>query len=207
MDAYCFKLYNRIGINNLQKALLVTNGLRLLNLKHVLGIVFFGILFYTIFPDLRYLVNTVEIPRLRILILFFVLVFVYSYLSYALIKKNGLENIGSSHYNLSDASIYFLIRITFLLGYEFFFRGVLFFAFLEYNNLFLAISYTTILYVIIHLFDSKKELLGTAPFGIVLCMFTYITGNIWSAFLMHLSLSAVYEISIFYYQTLKTSKS
>lgn len=197
-------VYKRIGISNLQKALLFTNGLRLLNLKHVLGIVFFGILFYTIFPDLRYLVNTVEIPRLPILLLFFVLVFVCSYLSYVIFKKNEFENIGSSQYNLSDAGIYFVIRITFLLCYEFFFRGVLFFTFLENNSLFLAFTYSTLLYVIIHLFDSKKELLGTVPFGIVLCFFTYVTGSIWCAFLLHLTLSAIYEMAVFYCQTLKT---
>jgi membrane protease YdiL (CAAX protease family) len=94
-----------------------------------------------------------------------------------------------------------------LFSYEFFFRGVLLFTFLEHNNLCLAITFATIAYLVIHLFDSKKEIIGTIPFGIILCVVTILTKSIWYAFVMHLALSAVYEISIFYYQTLKTAKS
>lgn len=200
-------IYKKLGIGNLQKGLLVTNGLRLLNLKHLLGIVLFGVYFYIVKLDLRFLVDTIEIPRLPILILFFAVLFLCVYISRLSIKNGVFENEGLSHYSFSHAYIYFLIRFVFLLCYEFFFRGVLLSVFLEFNSLFLAIAYSTILYVIIHLFDSKKELIGAVPFGIMLCLFTYITNSIWYAFLIHLSLSAIYEISVFYYLTLKTSRS
>lgn len=200
-------VYKRLGIFNLQKGLLVTNGLRLLNLKHLLGIVLFGVLFYIVKLDLRYLIENIEIPRLPVLILFFALLFLCAYVSYLSLKNGKFENESLSNCDISDAYIYFLIRFSFLLCYEFFFRGVLLFVFLEFNSLFLAIIYSTILYVIIHLFDSKKELIGAVPFGIVLCLFTYITNSIWYAFLIHLCLSAVYEISLFYNLTLKTSRS
>ena len=200
-------VYKKLGVHNLHSALLTTNGLRLLNLKHLIGIVLFGILFYTIFPDLSYLVNVIEIPKLFVLITLLFVFFLCALLSNIAVKQYKKNNDPVSPYSFSKAWVYFSIRITFLLCYEFFFRGVLLFKFLAISNLYLSIVYATILYVLIHIFDSKKEIVGAIPFGIVLCLFTYLTCSVWYAFFIHIALSAVYEISIFYYQTIKTSKS
>lgn len=200
-------IYKKLGVNNLQTALLAGNGLRLLNLKHLLGIVLFGILFYAILPELRYLVDLVVIPRLYMLLLFFSTLFLCTYLSKFSANKFETENSNKSHYDFSNAWVYFLIRFGFLLCYEFFFRGILFFKLLEFASLPLAILYGTILYVLIHIFDSKKEIIGAIPFGIVLYLFTYFTNSIWYAFLIHLALSAVYEISLFHSLTLKNKIS
>jgi membrane protease YdiL (CAAX protease family) len=196
-------VYKKLGIQNLQSALMVNNGLRLLNLKHGLGIILFGIVFYTILPELRGLINSIEIPRLHILLLFFLTLFLSVYLSNSAIKKQLLKDKYISGYNFSNAWGYFAIRFVFLLCYEFFFRGVLLFQFLEYVSLFPAILFSTILYVVIHIFDSRKEILGAIPFGIVLCFFAYYTKSVWYCFFIHIALSAVYEISMFYYLTLK----
>ena len=99
--------------------------------------------------------------------------------------------------------MYFVIRLLFLLGYEFFFRGVLFFTLLEWNGLDVAIIITTLLYMLIHIFDTKGEFFGALPFGIILCLFSYFTNTIWAAFLIHITLSGVYEFSIFKHLTLK----
>lgn len=195
-------VYKKLGVNNLQSALLVTNGLRLLNLKHVLGIILFGIIFYTIFPELRFLIVVIEVPRLHLLLPFFVIVFLSAYLANSSIKGQDLKSYVSD-YNLSNAWVYFIIRFLFLLCYEFFFRGVLFFKLMEYQSLFHAIVYCTILYVLIHIFDTKKEIFGAIPFGIILCLFAYYTNNVWYVFIIHIALSAVYEISMFYTLTLK----
>jgi len=196
-------VYKKLGIHNLQSALMVNNGLRLLNLKHGLGIILFGIVFYTILPELRYLIHNIEIPRLFLLLLFFITLFLSAYLSRVSVKKQLSKIERASCYNLSNASVYFMIRFVFLLCYEFFFRGILFFKFLEYNSLFVAIFYSTILYVLIHIFDSRKEIIGAIPFGIVLCLFAYYTNSVWYVFLIHIALSAVYEISLFYHLTIK----
>lgn len=196
-------VYKKLGIHNLQSALMVNNGLRLLNLKHGLGIILFGIVFYTILPELRYLIHIIEIPRLFLLLLFFATLFLSAYLSRVSVKKQLSKIERASCYNLSNASVYFMIRFVFLLCYEFFFRGILFFKFLEYNSLFVAIFYSTILYVLIHIFDSRKEIIGAIPFGIVLCLFAYYTNSVWYVFLIHIALSAVYEISLFYHLTIK----
>ncbi len=196
-------VYKKLGVHNLQTALLASNGLRLLNLKHLLGIVLFGIVFYTILPESRYLVDAIEIPRLYVLLPFFVIVFLCAYLSDVTAKKQTLNRRCVSDYNLNNAWMYFSIRFVFLLCYEFFFRGVLLFQFLEYVPLFSAILYSTVLYVLIHVFDSRKEILGAIPFGIVLCLFAYYTNSVWYVFFIHIALSAVFEISMFYYLTLK----
>ncbi|GAA4812854.1 CPBP family intramembrane glutamic endopeptidase [Litoribaculum gwangyangense] len=197
-------VYKRIEVVNLQKALQIRNGLRLLNLKHSLGIVLFGVLFYILFPDLRNLITSLEVPRLQILIPFLVLAIVCALISWVSVKGTIQSEGGISHYSFSEAWLYFIIRFVFLFWYEFFFRGVLLFSFLEYYNPTYAILFSVMAYLVIHLFDSKKEILGTIPFGIVLCILAYQTQSVWYVFAIHLALSAVYEISIFYHQTLKT---
>ena len=196
-------VYKRLGVHNLQSALLLSNGLRLLNLKHGLGIILFGIIFYTILPDLRFLIQVIEIPKPFLLLLFLFTMFLSSYLSKVSVKKQLQKKVDVSGYDLINAWMYFTIRFAFLLCYEFFFRGVLLFKFLEFNSLFVAILYCTLLYVLIHIFDSKKEIIGAIPFGIVLCLFAYNTKSIWYVFFIHIALSAVYEMSMFYYLTLK----
>ena len=200
-------MYKKMSINNLQSALMASNGLRLLNLKHLLAIVLFGFLFYVILPELRFLIDNITVPRLHVLSIFIGTLFLCIYLSMYSVKKIERENKLECQYDFSDALIYFLIRFIFLLCYEFFFRGVLLYKFLEFTSLPLAIFYGTLLYVIIHAFDSRKEILGTVPFGIVLYLFTYFTNSIWYAFFIHLALSAAYEISLFYNLTLKNKLS
>lgn len=196
-------VYKKLGIHNLQSALMFKNGIRLLNLKHILGILLFGIVFYSILPGFRFLIKDVEIPRLFLLLLFLSTFFLSAYISRVSVKNQLSKIVNMSSYDLSNAWLYFTIRFVFLLCYEFFFRGILFYKFLEFNSLFVAIFYTTILYVLIHIFDSRKEIFGAIPFGIVLCLFAYYTNSIWYVFFIHLALSAVYEISMFYHLTLK----
>lgn len=200
-------VYKKLNVKNLEQALLTANGLRLLNLKHFVGIVLFGILFYVLTPEWKYLIVTLEIPRLPVLVLFFITCIICVYVSNLAIQKHKVQNRSHSHYKISQIWLYILIRFSFLFAYEFFFRGVLLQYFLEFNSLFLAIVFSTILYVLIHIFDDTKEKLGAIPFGVILCLFAYYTKSIWYVFIIHLALSAVYEISIFYYQTLKTTTS
>ena len=200
-------VYKKLGIHNLSMALVKAHGLQLLNLKHLIGIVLFGILFYFITPDLRYLIHEIEFPGLQVLLPFLLVIFLSAYLSYSSVQKNMIQTRVTSQFSSYNALQYLFTRFIFLFFYEFFFRGVLFFNFLDSFGILLAIVFSTSLYVIIHAFDSKKELIGTVPFGIVLCLFTYFTNSIWYAFLIHLTLSAVYEISIFFNQTTKNLKS
>ena len=112
-----------------------------------------------------------------------------------------------SQYKGSQGWIYFIIRLVFLFSYEFFFRGILLFTLIGNFNLITAIIICTSLYVIIHTFDSRAEIIGAIPFGIILCLFSYYTNSIWAAFIIHITLSGIYEVSMFKHLTLKTNKS
>lgn len=200
--------YKQLGVHNLHQGLAKPHGIVFLNIKHIIGIGLFGILFLFQAPEFTTLITVVEIPRLPVLLLIFITVFACSYVSYQCIIKTKPTFIRQSNESPSKAWMYFVLRIGFLFCYEFFFRGVLLYSFLKLNSPGLAIVFTTTLYVIIHIFDSKKEILGTIPFGLILALFTILTNTIWYAFFVHLTLSLVYEIALFYYQTLriKTTK-
>lgn len=202
--SYAYKI---LKIQNVEEALLTSRGLLLINLKHILGILLFGLIFYLITPEYRFLINSFEIPNLNILLLLLGVVFISALLAFTLVKKNLKNKAEISQYSHNQGWIYFIIRIVFLISYEFFFRGVLLFFFIENNGLILAIIISTSLYVLIHIFDTKAEILGAIPFGIVLCLFSYFTNNIWAVFIIHGTLSGVYEVSMFNHLTLKTHKS
>lgn len=199
--------YKALNLRNLESALLTKKGLLLINIKHSLGILFFGVIIYLIIPEYNYLINTLEIPELNTSLLILVIALISALLALKSVKKNLNNNTENSYYNLYHARYYFPIRTIFLLSYEFFFRGVLFFNLLELQGLFIAIMISTLLYVIIHIFDTKEEIIGAIPFGIILCLFSFFTNSIWAAFIIHMALSVVYEVSMFYHLTLKKQKS
>lgn len=200
-------IYKKLEVGKFEQALQARNGLRLLNMRHGLGIVLFGIVFYILCPDLRFLIVQIEIPRLYVFLPYLAILFISGYMSHLAAQKVNNSNENIDQYAYEHPWSYMVFRCVFLFCYEFFFRGILFFTFLDYFSLIEAISLTTLLYLVIHLFDSKDKIVGTIPFGIILCLITYETQSIWYAFVLHLILSAVYEISIFYNKTLKTLKS
>lgn len=75
--------------------------------------------------------------------------------------------------------------ITYLLAYEFMFRGFLLFSLYHSFGSQFAIAVNTSLYALVHLPKGMKETLGAIPLGIVLCILTLQTGNIWTAVLVH----------------------
>lgn len=82
-------------------------------------------------------------------------------------------------------SINSLFWLLYLWGYEYLFRGFLFFASLEVLSLHWAIVLNIGLYAFAHWPKGWREVLGAVPFGLLLCVITYVTGNFWYAFLAH----------------------
>jgi len=199
--------YKTLNLRNIEGALLIKKGLLLINLKHILGILLFGILFYLIIPEYRFLINSIEIPKLNIVLLILVIVLTSGFLSFTSVKKKLKDKTERSQYKSSQGWIYFIIRLIFLFSYEFFFRGVLLFTLIDTYGLTIAIIICTSLYVLIHAFDTRAEIIGAIPFGIILCLFSYFTNSIWAAFIIHITLSGIYEASMFKHLTLKTNKS
>lgn len=199
--------YKILRIRNIEEALLTSRGLLLINLKHTIGIVVFGLLFFLIAPEFRYLITTFQQPEWYVVILSIVVLVLSALLAYKSVQKKIKEKSERSAYSFYQVWNYFSIRIIFLFSYEFFFRGVIFFSLLQFFDLYISIFITTILYVGIHSFDSKAEILGAIPFGILLCFFSYATSSIWIAFIIHMTLSGVYEFNMFKHLTLKKTKS
>lgn len=73
----------------------------------------------------------------------------------------------------------------FLISYEFLFRGFLLFASLEVMGPWAAIALNCTLYAFAHFYKGPGETFGAIPMGILLCYLTLITGNIWSAVVIH----------------------
>jgi membrane protease YdiL (CAAX protease family) len=198
--SYAYKI---LKINNVEEALLSTKGIRLINLKHLAGIVLFGAIPFFLVPKYRFLICDFKVPGLEILLMFFLIIVATAFLSIKSVSNKIKSKTEKSKYSIDDAKGYFALRSVFLLAYEFFFRGVLFFTLLEYSGLLMAVLIATSLYVLIHIFDSKQEILGAVPFGIVLCLFSYFSNSIWIPFIIHMALSALYEYSMFKYLTHK----
>lgn len=199
--------YKVLKIRNVEEALLTSKGLLFLNLKHVTGIVLFGVLFFLIAPKYRYLVWSFDEFSWKTLVWIIPVMILSGGMAFKSVNKRLRVLTDRSGYRLDQVWNYFGIRMLFLFSYEFFFRGVIFFSCLEVLDLTMALLITTGLYVLIHSFDSRNEILGAIPFGIILCLFSYYTDSIWPAFLIHLTLSGVYEFAIFRQLTLKTTRS
>lgn len=109
-------------------------------------------------------------------------------------------------YDPEHAWSYLLTRIVFLGIYEVFFRGILLLGTLQFTNLFNALLINLLLYFLVHIRDSKAELIGTIPFGLALCLITGYSLSVWPAIVLHLVLSLTHEGYLLYHLTLKPIK-
>ena len=91
---------------------------------------------------------------------------------------------------------YLLLRVIFLLFYEFFFRGVLLFTFIAETTVLTAIGINILLYALLHCYSNRKELIGTFPFGLLLCVVTLLHHSVWPAVIIHLALAMSHEIKL-----------
>ena len=75
--------------------------------------------------------------------------------------------------------------VIFLIGYEFLFRGFLLYASLDVMGPWAAIALNCSLYAFAHFYKGPGETFGAIPLGIMLCYLTLLTGNIWTAVIIH----------------------
>lgn len=91
------------------------------------------------------------------------------------------------------ATVHIVLRSFFLICYEWFFRGCLLFSCVYIFGTTTAIIINLALYALIHSFNGKKEMIGSIPFGLILCVFTVWYQSVWPAIFLHLLLSLSYE--------------
>ena len=84
---------------------------------------------------------------------------------------------------------YFTGWFFYLLGYEFMFRGILFFPLVDTIGVWPAIAVNTAMYSATHIPKGQDETIGAAILGIVLCLLTLQTHTIWIALFVHVALA------------------
>lgn len=97
--------------------------------------------------------------------------------------------------------------ICYLFAYELLFRGILLTACIPAMGIWPAIAVNITIYSCTHIPKGINEALATIPFGIVLCVLTILTGNLWTAIFTHviLALSNDY-FAVYYNPEMKFSK-
>ena len=181
------------------------DSLAILNLRHLLGIVIFGGVCWVIFQnsEVIFFKRFMDNQALIVPVAFFATIC----MDLSVTDAHSKIIVPGSSINYKQCLSYIILRLLFLLAYEVFFRGVLFWYSLQFTNLVNAIIINLFFYALIHITESKKEILGSIPFGLVLCLFTYYSGSIWPAFIIHASLSIWHEAIIISKGLTKIQKS
>jgi hypothetical protein len=130
--------------------------------------------------------------------LFFLLAFVLSAIS----AKKEIKD-SSADLAPPEKISYLIIRIGFLVTYEFYFRIILLQAF-YFIPIIYAVIINVILYSAAHAFSSKKELIGSIPFGFALCLLTILHESVWPAIMLHIILCVPYESLMLYTKKINT---
>jgi membrane protease YdiL (CAAX protease family) len=99
---------------------------------------------------------------------------------------------------VDSTETYLLLRGLFLMCYEIFFRGVLLNFCITITTVPIAVVTNVVLYAIAHTFSTRQELIGSVPFGIVLCLLTLYTRSVWPAVIIHVMLGLPYDVLILY---------
>ncbi|WP_276504822.1 CPBP family intramembrane glutamic endopeptidase [Terrimonas pollutisoli] len=190
----CFAVYKMKSENLVSEKVMNGNWL-LLHLRHAGGIIITAVLPSFLLPVIREdilawpaPVDVVQVFFLSITALLLVLLVIQN--------NRGLlaERAVVYKYAFLQASTHLLLRSSFLACYEWFFRGCILFSCIENFGVIAAIGINLVLYVLIHSFNGKKEMYGSIPFGLILCVFTIWYQSVWPAILLHLMLSSSHEV-------------
>lgn len=169
---------------------------------HCIGIIWLGFIAVILLkhPILKE-VTSIEIPASKSLVLYFSFFILIVTIAFNQSKKGYKKNQDTSE-NFTRLSSeffisYFIVRALFLLSYELWFRGFLLFDSIHWFGIPLAVFINVCLYVLIHIFNDKKEVLACIPFGLLVCFFSILFNSAWPAIILHICFSMVYELNIF----------
>lgn len=96
-------------------------------------------------------------------------------------------------YTQKQADQYLLLRLLFLMVYEFFFRVALLGAALMIVPVYTAVLINVLLYAAAHRYSPHREMLASIPIGFLWCYLTLLHGSVWPAAILHVLLSLPYE--------------
>ena len=122
-------------------------------------------------------------------------------------KPSNLEmypQIRITDWTYGDLAVSGLTWALYLLAYEILFRGILFVPLAPVIGLVPAVTLNAAVYALAHLPKGMKESVGAIPFGIVVCLITWSTGNIWTAFWIHSAMALSNEwLSLYFHPEMK----
>ena len=166
----------------------------LLHFRHAGGIFIMAVLplsFLTVVPDRMFIwpasVNIIQ--SLTLMATGLILLTKVIINRYGGSFEKPVNHQGSSFH----AALHIVLRSFFLISYEWFFRGCILFSCIHSFGTIAAIMINLVLYALIHSFNGKKEMCGSVPFGLILCVFTLWFQSVWPAILLHLLLSSSHE--------------
>ncbi len=118
------------------------------------------------------------------------LVVLITYLSAKSEKNLAMyPQIRVSEWNRGLLIVSALSWITYLVGYEFLFRGFLLFTCLESFGYLPAIVINICLYSLFHIHKGAREAFGSLLFGALLCYLTLYLGSFWFAIFVHITMA------------------
>lgn len=170
--------------------------------SHVFGMIWFGSIPLILMKDsILSVLTDIKIPHSFFIVLYF-LIFILIVTTASDQSKKLYENKQESPKNFTQLSSqffisYFIVRALFLFSYELWFRGVFLFDGILWFGTPLAVFINVSLYVLIHIFNGKKEMLACIPFGLLVCFFSISFNTAWPAIMLHIGFSLVYELHIF----------
>ncbi len=89
--------------------------------------------------------------------------------------------------------------LVYIFGYEFTFRGILWFLCANAFGFWWALPVNILLYSLAHIPQGRMMVLSAIPFGIVLCLLSAMAGSFLPAFLLHAVTAVTMELSSFYH--------
>lgn len=180
---------------------------------HLIAIMWLGLVPYFVLklPVLKTVTGS-GLPDSSSLIIFLLLLIFTAILAIRM-GKNVQHRFPDAGYNNQHLPVYyvtryFLIRIVFLFVYELWFRGYLLFYSIDSLGIPLAVSVNIVLHALLHLFNSKKEMLACIPFGFLVCWLCILFNATWPAVILHITFSLLYEFNIYqsHFITSKTAR-
>lgn len=174
---------------------------------NLLGIHLTGILWLGLAPAIQLNLSVVHvllgnsIPEVSSLFIFGILYLMAITVAFRLGRNISGSGILSDemHVELSHSFFkrYFIIRALYLSVYELWFRGFLLFETIKWLGIPAAVLLNILLYTLLHLFKSKKEIIACIPFGLVLCCLSIHFNAAWPAIILHTGFSLIYESNIY----------
>ena len=179
--------------------------------SHIIGILWLGVVPVILLkqPVLKVLAGN-QIPDMTYVFLYVLLFALIITIAFKQSEKLIAKKQGPSEafHQLSSSFFirYFITRALFLFVYELWFRGFLLFDSIRWVGIPAAVALNVFGYVLVHIFNSKKEMLACIPFGILVCSLSILFHAAWPAIILHMGFSLVYELNIYrsYFYSSKT---